>query len=119
LFRVIVAGSREFTDYAFVKQKLDELLRNKFPYVEIVNGLAAGPDTLGGQWATERKVEQKQFPADWKAEPRRAGILRNMQMGDYAHALIAFWNGTSRGTKHMIEYAQSKGLNVKVIRVTT
>ena len=56
----------------------------------------------------------KKFPADWGGLGKRAGYLRNEQMADYADALIAVWDGKSKGTKHMIDSAASKGLIVKV-----
>lgn len=49
------------------------------------------------------------------AHYRSAGFRHNEQMGDIANGLIAFWDGESHGTKHMIEYAKSKGLDVNVI----
>ena len=36
-------------------------------------------------------------------------------MGNNADALIAFWDGISKGTKHMIEYSKNKNLLVRVI----
>ena len=44
----------------------------------------------------------------------RAGIDRNEQMGDYADALIAVWDGKSPGTKNMIANAKRLGLLVYV-----
>jgi len=37
-------------------------------------------------------------------------------MADVADALIAFWDGQSRGTKSMIEIARRKGLQVAVVK---
>ena len=58
----------------------------------------------------------KRFPADWENLGRGAGYVRNVQMAFYADALIAFWDGESRGTKHMIDIAKEKGLMVRVIQ---
>jgi hypothetical protein len=33
-------------------------------------------------------------------------------MADYADALIAIWDGKSRGTKHMVETARYRGMKV-------
>lgn len=38
-------------------------------------------------------------------------------MADYADALIAIWDGESRGTANMIEEAEKRGLKVFVYRV--
>ena len=43
------------------------------------------------------------FEPDWEQNGKAAGILRNRDMALYADCLVAFWDGESRGTKHMIE----------------
>jgi hypothetical protein len=84
--------------------------------VEIVSGTAAGADTLGERYAQEKGYEVKKFPAQWDLYGKSAGYKRNQQMAEYADGLIAFWDGKSRGTKHMIDIATNKGLKVRVIR---
>ena len=37
-------------------------------------------------------------------------------MAEYADALVAFWDGESKGTKHMIETAKEKGLDIRIKR---
>lgn len=54
------------------------------------------------------------MPADWDLYGKSAGFKRNVQMAEYADALVAFWDGASSGTKHMIETAQKMGLDVRV-----
>lgn len=61
-----------------------------------------GADKLALEWAEERGMEILKYPADWKRYKRAAGPIRNSEMGKVADALIAFWNGNSGGTKHMI-----------------
>ena len=45
-----------------------------------------------------------------------AGPIKNEEMAEVSDALIAFWDGKSRGTKSMIEIARRKGLQVAVVR---
>jgi len=45
---------------------------------------------------------------------KAAGFIRNAEMAEYADALIAFWDGRSKGTKHMIDLAKKHGLKVKI-----
>lgn len=111
--KTIIAGSRTIVDYELVKQAIQQ---SQFEITEVISGNAPGPDRLGIRWATENKIPYKIFHANWNSFGRAAGILRNKQMGDYSDALIAIWDGTSRGTKHMIEYATQNGLNVFVYR---
>lgn len=81
---------------------------------EVVCGEAKGADTHGKNWAEELGIEVKSFPADWGKHGGRAGPLRNIEMGDYADALLAIWDGESKGTKHMIDYATKVGIKVYV-----
>ena len=66
------------------------------------------------RYADEHKLTKILFPANWKVYPRIAGFLRNNDMLSIATHLIAFWDGKSSGTKHMIEIAQMKGIPVWV-----
>jgi glycerophosphoryl diester phosphodiesterase len=76
--------------------------------------MARGTDTLGLNYAIANKIKYSQFPADWNTYGKRAGYVRNEQMAKYADALLAFWDGQSRGTKHMIDLAKQHGLKVRV-----
>jgi len=115
MFKVIVAGGRDFVNYDLLKSKLDILLVNRNP-VEIVSGCARGADKLGEVYAQSAQVPVARFPAQWSEHGKSAGYIRNDQMAEYADALVAFWDGKSRGTKHMIDVAISRGLKIRVIR---
>jgi hypothetical protein len=93
------------------------LSRNPWRITEVVSGTARGADRTGEQWASENNVPVKRFPADWDKHGKRAGYLRNADMAEYAEALVAFWDGQSRGTKHMIDLAEKAGLRVSVVHV--
>ncbi len=112
--KVIIAGGRDYTDYVRLEYICAELLQGKFN-TEIVSGKARGADRLGEMFAVEHGYPVKYFPANWELHGKRAGPLRNIEMAEYADELIAFWDGKSRGTKHMIDEATKKGLKVNVI----
>lgn len=116
LFPVVVAGGRDFNDYNLLCNKLDSLLRTKKPQdVVIVSGMAKGADSLGERYAKERGYKCWQFKADWDRLGKRAGFDRNVMMADHSDALVAFWDGYSRGTKHMIDIAKERGLAIRVV----
>lgn len=99
--KLVVAGTRTFTDYDFLAEELDHFLSFNI-VTEIVSGGSAGADTLAELYATNKKIPFKLFRADWKDLGRKAGPLRNIKMADYGDLLITFWDGESRGTKHMM-----------------
>ena len=114
MFRVIIAGSRDFNDYELLRKTMDALLVNITDDVVIVCGKARGADTLGEQYAKNKGYDVHYFPADWEKFGKSAGYRRNVQMAENADALVAFWDGTSRGTMHMINIAKERGLKVRV-----
>ena len=117
MYRVIVAGARSGCDEHLIFSKLDKLLSNKMDQddIQIVSGTARGVDQAGERYAASRGLDCVRFPADWEKYGRRAGYLRNCQMAENADALVAFWDGQSRGTKHMIEIAKARGLAVRIV----
>ena len=115
MFKVIVAGSRGFTDYDLLVSKLDKILQDKTD-VEIVSGGAKGADSMGEAYAESKGYKLTVFPADWNKYGKSAGYKRNVQMADYADVLVAFWDGQSKGTSHMIDIMREKDKPVRVIR---
>jgi hypothetical protein len=115
-FVVIVAGSRYFNNEALLFKYLDAF-KKKFldRTLVILSGGAKGADSLGEKWARENEISCKVFPADWDKHGKAAGPIRNKQMAEYADALILFWDGKSRGSKHMLDTAKELGLKTKVI----
>lgn len=113
MFRVIIAGSRDFDDYALLQEHADYMLSRQED-IEIVSGGASGADALGERYAKDRGYKLKIFPADWVKYGRRAGPIRNREMAEYADALLAYWDGKSRGTQNMIEEARARGLKVSI-----
>jgi len=117
--KIIIAGGREFNDLNLMTKKMDLFLsKSTHMDIEIVSGKANGADSLGEEYAKLRKYKIAEFPADWDKFGKGAGFKRNTEMAEYADALIAFWDGNSRGTMHMINIAKKKGLQVKVVGYT-
>lgn len=117
MFRVIIFGSQNFDDYVLLESRCDKILeRYKGSEIEIVTGKAKGADELGERYAVARGYSTKEFPADWAKHGKAAGMIRNREMGAYAHAAIGFWDGKSPGTKDMIEVAITNKMMVRVIR---
>lgn len=112
--RVIIAGTRTFNDVEFLKKQMYYAFRNDY-ISEIVSGCAKGADLLGEEWAKERNIPVKRFPADWAKHGKAAGPMRNEEMAKNADACIVFWDGESKGTKNMIDNAKKQNLKLFVI----
>lgn len=99
--RVIVCGSRGWTDRERVANRLYDLPTDSI----IVHGAARGADRIAGQEAQKLGLLVEEHPADW-SKGRSAGLVRNELMATLgADLVIAFWDGRSNGTRHMISMA--------------
>lgn len=128
--KVLVAGSRSFTDYNFFQKVMYDLLR-RFPDCELVSGKASsGPDLMAIEFAKQYGLLCHEFPANWndigvpnarikinhkgRQYNANAGHDRNQIMADFSDFYIIFWDGKSPGTKDMISRA-SKYIQYGVI----
>lgn len=126
--RVIIAGSRDFDDFSKLMNSSINILsgitnkRDDLDKIRIISGTARGADKLGEQYAKVAGYELSRFPADWNRLGKRAGYVRNAEMAKFAveddnyGVLIAFWDGQSKGTKHMIDLAKKYGLEVHIVK---
>lgn len=116
-FYVTIFGGRDFFDVKLLIEKVDYILapiKDKFTIV-IVSGKADGADTLGEIYAQLRGYDLECEPADWDRFGKSAGFKRNTVMADKSQGAIGFWDGFSKGTKHMIDICKAKKLQLAVI----
>jgi hypothetical protein len=114
--RIIIAGSRALEDmpYSDFAETVAGFIGNLSGGVEVVSGTARGPDTMGERYARENGIKCVRFPAKWDLYGKAAGMIRNQMMSWYGTHLLAFHDGSSFGTKAMIEMAKKDGLVVTV-----
>lgn len=117
-FVVIIAGSRNFNDYEFLKYKMLYLLRDKIGKYNIIvrSGHAKGADEKGEKFADEFGFQKDIMPANWNRKPdgsynKRAGIERNLAMAEKgADACVIFFEGITNGSMNMMNIC--KRLNI-------
>ncbi len=109
--RTIIAGSRTIEDYELVAKAVSD---SGFPISQVVSGCARGVDTIAINWAYKNLLPVARFPADWDKHGKAAGAIRNERMARFADALIAVWDGESKGTKNMIDTARRHGLKIHI-----
>ena len=98
--KVIIAGSRSITDYTAVEEAIK---KSGYNITCVISGTAKGVDKLGEAWATKNNVAVLRCPADWKTYHKAAGPIRNTYMARLADAAVIVYDGSSRGTAHMME----------------
>ena len=132
--KIIIAGSRSFQDYNLLKNTLDNLFRD--PFI-VISGCAAGADTLGERYATEKGYPIEKHPADWKnlnvpickvrynkygaynamaGHNRNAEMLESVKNNPDGGCVVVFWDGQSKGTKDMIKITQEAKIIIHIIK---
>lgn len=86
-FRLLITGSRDWADYDRVRLEIGQVVTERiaetgdpYPPITVVHGAAKGADLLAAKAAEEFRLRHEPHPADWKANDRRAGYIRNEEM---------------------------------------
>ena len=121
--KIIIAGSRTITDERHTLIAFRDFIGSlgdvtHVKKVIIVHGgCPTGPDAHAATFNDLFGWETVVFPADWTKYGKAAGPIRNQQMVDYSDALVAVWDGKSRGTQGIIRMAKRKGIPMWVRQV--
>ena len=115
--KVIVAGTRDYDDYAFFSKVMLKRIKLFEGSIIFISGKAkTGADALIIQFCEEHKYPWTEFPANWDIG-KQAGYIRNVEMANVASDLILFFDGKSRGSKHMSDIATEKRLHVVIVMI--
>ncbi|MGN0181889.1 MAG: hypothetical protein ACI4DP_05700 [Candidatus Ornithomonoglobus sp.] len=106
--KLLILGSRSITDMdlsIYIPQGVDL----------IISGGAKGVDALAERYAEKHRINKLIIYPKYEKYGKAAPIKRNKEMIDLADHILAFWDGTSKGTKSSIDYAIKKGKKIDVI----
>jgi len=117
--KIVIAGCRNFKNYKIAKEYIDFCIsdiKKKYKLI-FISGGCSGADLLGEQYAKENGYPLEIYPANWKKYGKSAGPKRNKLMAENCDYVICFWDGQSRGTKSMIDYARALGKPIKIKKI--
>ena len=115
---VLVSGSRDFPSKALVL----DVMRQSFRAGDcLIHGCARGVDSWAEEAARSAAMPMFRRPADWDQYGKQAGMIRNTAMlhetlAAPSYLILIFWDGKSRGTKHMIDACQARRATYSVVR---
>lgn len=108
--KVAIIGSRAISEI-----NLEEYLPEGV--TEIVSGGAKGVDTCAREYAVAKKLKLTEFLPEYQRYGKGAPLKRNLQIIEYADAVIAFWDGKSKGTKYVIDNCKKRGKKIVVYQI--
>ncbi len=85
---------------------------------EIISGGARGIDTCAKNYALAHGLKLTEFLPEYEKYGRGAPLRRNITIIEYADLVLAFWDGTSRGTKYVIDTCKQRNIPVVMHRLT-
>lgn len=109
--KVLVTGSRDWTDYAVIR----DYIKASGATVVVHGDHWEGADRLAKRAARELGIEHKPYPAEWKMFGRGAGPRRNQQMIDSEPDIalcLGFPLPGSQGTIDCMKRAAKAGIRV-------
>ena len=121
--RILICGSRDWTDKRRIGRYLDDLLAAEClepKNLVVIHGGCKGADHHAGMEARGRGCQVLEFPANWSKFGLSAGPKRNQQMlkegqPDRVVAFHADWE-KSKGTKDMVTRSRFYGLPIEIIK---
>ena len=109
--KVAIVGSRSFT-----LEYYHDILQNiPIGCSEIVSGGADGIDQLAKKIAESNSIKLTEILPDYAKYGKKAPIVRNILIVDSCDYVLAFWDGKSKGTQHVICYCLKIQKPVKII----
>lgn len=109
--KVAIVGSRRFSEPSRVSDYVNDLP----PRASIITGSASGVDAAATKAARAKGIAVQVIPAsfDELADASRSAA-RNQRLVDACDVLVAFWDGSSKGTRATVERALDSGKEVHV-----
>lgn len=115
---IMVSGCRHYTCYFKFAKKMDNLLRNfEKKRIVIIEGEARGVDYLAFLYSIRRGLKRIGYPADWDEHGKSAGYIRNVEMMEVSQYAVAFWDGLSRGTRHVVTEANKYDVSLRTVKI--
>ena len=108
--KLAVIGSRDICEVEIEKYLPDDIS-------EIVSGGARGVDTVAKRYAQNKGIKITEFLPNYKRYGRAAPLKRNEEIAAYSDALIAFWDGSSKGTEYTVKLFGKLGKPVTIIKI--
>ena len=107
--RVIIGGSRSISDPGALEAAIEQ---SGFAIDVVITGNSSGVDSLVAHWAQKSGVTLTIMPVEWSTYGGRAEQIRNEKIVELADACILVWDGFSKGTHHLREVVNRKGLRM-------
>lgn len=116
--RIVVTGSREWTNRALLWSTLDDLHR-RYTIEVLYHGEQSGADLMAKQWAMDRGLPS--FGCPYAGHyGKQGGSIRNTWLLEEGRPdlVVAFPTQSSRGTWNCVTQAKQRGISIRIVAGT-
>lgn len=118
--KIAIIGSRTFNDWTKFNTGVHDNMSNTELLDSntcLISGGAKGADSLAERFSMATAIPIEVIKPDYAVHGKAATHIRNRQIVDKSDKVIAFWDGSSKGTKSVIEYASKLKKDLRVIYI--
>jgi len=109
--KVAIVGSRRFSD----PNRVTEYVNSLPPRASIITGSASGVDAAATKAARAKGIPVQVMPASFdELADASKSAARNQRLIDACDVLVAFWDGSSKGTRTTVDRALDSGKEVHI-----
>ncbi|TMD87960.1 MAG: DUF2493 domain-containing protein [Chloroflexi bacterium] len=109
--KVAIVGSRRFPD----PQRVSDYVNSLPPRASIITGSASGVDAAATKAARAKGIPVQVVPASFdELADASKSAARNQRLVDACDILVAFWDGSSKGTRATVDRALDSAKEVHV-----
>ena len=113
--RVAIVGSRHFAE----PDRVTDYVKSLPAGSSIITGSASGVDAAATKAARTHGLSVRVMPASFdELADASKSAARNQRLVDACDVLVAFWDGSSKGTRSTVERALDAGKEVHVFVAT-
>lgn len=109
--KLAIIGSRTITNVDLPKYVSDDVRT-------IISGGTKGVDAIAEKYADKKRLSKYIIRPQYRKYGKGGAIIRNREIVDFADEILVFWDGTSKGTKSTIDYANKIGKKIIVVELT-
>ena len=115
---ILITGTRGWDDFAAFEKAVNAYYNGPDAIRYVHGGCPSGADKLASMRSRIPGDSEAVYLADWDTHGKAAGFIRNTQMAKLSpEVCLAFWDGKSNGTRHMIEEAVKHGIPVRIFPI--
>ena len=115
MFRLLVTGSRDWSDVEVITAEL-QFVAKKYNNVVLVSGHAIGADRIAEEIAVGLGWVVEIHEPDWTLHGKSAGFKRNTTMLETeVQAVLAFHKDNSKGTADTIRKAKERKIPTRIL----